>query len=311
MAAYDVIERMNQTFIELEKELRQMQQQFSQLDLVAARVFTLPEIEKGCEHDPIMQIAVTPSEGEAARDLALQHFQRLFIHHYAENISSKAAIRLPGALCFSVDETQILEAEQRIVHINTLKKTLEYIITVESGLEPEQRFDFVHTHLRGLITLSAYRTIPMIVNPASVRFGWANKNIIKKVTRDDVLKKLEKSLQAGRSLAPYGKEQWALLMEQEIFDVKRLPEQALLKIKRPVKVQPIARVWYQEQQKQVQYPCPSPLIVLCRLSNGASAPVLGELNDYDAGSIKHKHKPKAHPLRLLIPRLHLYTDEGA
>lgn len=311
MAAYDLIERMRQTFIDLEKALKDMEQQFSRLPLAAARVFTLPEIEKGREHDPITQIRVTPSEGEDARDLALQHFQRLFIHHHAENISSKAAIRLPGALCFSVDETQFIEAEQRIERINTLKKTLEYIITVESGLEPEQRFDFVHTHLRGLITLSAYRTIPMIVNPASVRFGWANKNIIKKVTRDDVLKKLEKSLQAGRTLAPYSKEQWASLLEQEISDVKRLPEQALLKIKRPVKVQPIARVWYQEQQKQVQYPCPSPLIVLCRQSDGASAPVMGELNHYDADSIRHKHKPKAHPLRLLIPRLHLYTDEGA
>ncbi|AXW87920.1 DNA replication terminus site-binding protein [Lonsdalea britannica] len=311
MAAYDLIERMNQTFIELEKALGNMEQRFAQLPLIGARVFTLPEIEKGREHDPITQIEVTPSEGEAARHLALQHFQRLFIHHYAENISSKAAIRLPGALCFSVDEAQFLEAEQHIKHINMLKKTLEYIVTVESGLEPEQRFDFVHTHLRGLITLSAYRTIPMIVNPASVRFGWANKNIIKKVTRDDMLKKLEKSLQAGRSLAPYSKEQWASLLEQEISDVKRLPEQALLKIKRPVKVQPIARVWYQEQQKQVQYPCPSPLIVLCRQTDGAPSPVLGELNDYDADSIKHKHKPKAHPLRLLIPRLHLYTDDGA
>ncbi|OSN04565.1 DNA replication terminus site-binding protein [Lonsdalea iberica] len=311
MAAYDLIERMNQHFIELEKELREMQQQFSQLKLAAARVFTLPEIEKGHEHDPITQIAVTPSESEAARELALQHFQRLFIHHYAENISSKAAIRLPGALCFSVNDTEFLEAEQRIEHINTLKKTLEYIITVESGLAPEQRFDFVHTHLRGLITLSAYRTIPMIVNPASVRFGWANKNIIKRVTRDDVLKQLEKSQQSGRTVAPYSQEQWASLLEQEISDVKRLPEQALLKIKRPVKVQPIARAWYQEQQKQVQYPCPSPLIVLCRQSDGASAPILGELKDYDADSIKHKHKPKAHPLRLLIPRLHLYTDENA
>nr|WP_263458573.1 DNA replication terminus site-binding protein [Brenneria tiliae] len=305
---YTLIDRMHRCFAELEEKLALMQTQFAGFRLLAGRVYSLPDIAKGAEHDAITQIAVQQYVGQEARELGLAHFQRLFIHHYPETISSKAAIRLPGALCFSVDHHQYQQAQRLIEDINGLKKELEQIVTVESGLEPEQRFEFVHTHLRGLITLSAYRTLTPIADPTSVRFGWANKHIIKNMTRAELLEKLQKSLKAGRGPAPYSKEQWAGLVEQEIDTLLRLPPRATLKIKRPVKVQPIARVWYAQRQKQVQHPCPSPLLVLCRQESGGEVPVIGGLNNYDAHNIKHKHKPQATPLRLLIPRLHLYTD---
>ncbi|MEC5318786.1 DNA replication terminus site-binding protein [Brenneria populi subsp. brevivirga] len=308
MDRYSLVSRMNRCFAALEEKLAQMPPLFSSFRLLAGRVFALPDIEKGTEHDAIEQIKVHQHVGRTACELGLTHFQRLFIHHYPETISSKAAIRLPGALCFSVDERQYQQARQLITEINALKKELERIITVESGLASEQRFEFVHQHLKGLITLSAYRSLTLVVNPASVRFGWANKHIIKTITRADLLDKLERSRKAGKYAAAYGKLQWAERVEQEIAQVLRLPEAALLKIKRPVKVQPIARVWYPERQKQVQHPCPSPLLVLCRQACGGAVPVIGELNNYDADNIKHKHKPQAKPLRLLIPRLHLYTD---
>ncbi|MCA4822368.1 MAG: DNA replication terminus site-binding protein [Serratia rubidaea] len=308
MSNYDLIARMNQCFNQLEAALAELHQQIVPLRLLAARVFSLPEIEKGKEHQAIEQIAVEQHLGQAARDLALEHYQRLFIHHNKQHVSSKAAVRLPGVLCLAVEPLQYASLQQQVSQINRLKAELEHIITVESGLAPEQRFDFVHTHLHGLITLSAYRTITLLTNPDSVRFGWANKHIIKKVKRDDVLQQLEKSLKAGRAVPPYNRQQWAELVEREIDDVSRLPQQATLKIKRPVKVQPIARVWYQQQQKQVQHPCPLPLLALCQLERGAAVPKIGELLNYDANAVKHKHKPQAKPLRLVVKRLHLYTD---
>ncbi|AWO79132.1 DNA replication terminus site-binding protein [Serratia marcescens] len=310
MSRYDVIGRMNACFNELEQALSALQQQIAPLRLLAARVFSLPEVEKGQEHQAISHIAVEQHVGQAARDLALEHYQRLFIHHNRENVSSKAAVRLPGVICLAVEQPEYQTLQTQLALINRLKSELEQIITVDSGLAPEQRFEFVHTHLHGLITLSAYRTLTALTNPDSVRFGWANKHIIKNVKRDDILAQLEKSLKAGRAVPPHSREQWAALVSREIDDVSRLPQHATLKIKRPVKVQPIARVWYQQQQKQVQHPCPLPLIALCQVENGAAVPKIGELLNYDADAVKHRYKPDARPLRLLVPRLHLYTDDA-
>lgn len=310
MGRYDVIGRLNACFNELEQALGALQQQIAPLRLLAARVFSLPEVEKGQEHQAISHIAVEQHVGQAARDLALEHYQRLFIHHNRENVSSKAAVRLPGVICLAVEQPEYQALQTQLALINRLKGELEQIITVDSGLVPEQRFEFVHTHLHGLITLSAYRTLTALTNPDSVRFGWANKHIIKNVKRDDILAQLEKSLKAGRAVPPHSREQWAALVSREIDDVSRLPQQATLKIKRPVKVQPIARVWYQQQQKQVQHPCPLPLIALCQVESGAAVPKIGELLNYDAEAVKHRYKPDARPLRLLVPRLHLYTDDA-
>ncbi|MDK1708891.1 DNA replication terminus site-binding protein [Serratia marcescens] len=310
MSRYDVIGRMNACFNELEQALGALQQQIAPLRLLAARVFSLPEVEKGQEHQAISHIAVEQHVGQAARDLALEHYQRLFIHHNRENVSSKAAVRLPGVICLAVEQSEYQTLQTQLALINRLKSELEQIITVDSGLAPEQRFEFVHTHLHGLITLSAYRTLTALTNPDSVRFGWANKHIIKNVKRDDILAQLEKSLKAGRAVPPHSREQWAALVSREIDDVSRLPQHATLKIKRPVKVQPIARVWYQQQQKQVQHPCPLPLIALCQVENGAAVPKIGELLNYDADAVKHRYKPDARPLRLLVPRLHLYADDA-
>ncbi len=306
MPRYDLVEDLRLCASQLEQALAALQQQLTRLPLLVGRVFSLPPVVKGTEHDPVTQISVTQHLGDEARQRALQHYCRLFIQHQSENISTKAAVRLPGALCFAADEQQHALLHQQVKQINRLKAELERIITVDSGLPSEARFDFVHTHLRGLLTLNAYRTITLLDAPDSVRFGWANKQIIKNVTPQEIVAKLEKSLKAGRAQAPWTREQWAEKVQEELAAVRSLPKGARLKIKRPVKVQPIARIWHKEQQKQTQLACPSPLLVLC--PNRQQVPALGELLNYDAENISHRYKPQAEQLWLLIPRLHLYCD---
>lgn len=307
MASLDLIERLNQRFNQLQTQLTQWRQRLGGFRLLAGRVFELPEVAKGKEHEDIASIKVTQHVGAPAQELGLAHFQRMFIYHQKQDTSAKAAIRLPGALCFSVDDAQYQTAQALTAEINLLKAELAHMVTVESQLPPELRFEFVHTHLRGLKTLSAYRALQTLTDPASVRFGWANKQIIKNLTRKEVLAMLQKSLDAGRAVPPYDKMQWAERVRREIDEVSQLPPGIVLKIKRPVKVQPIARVWYQDSQTQVQYACPSPLIVLCRQSSGAPVPKLGGLLDYNRDGVRHKYKPAALPMRLLIERLHLYV----
>ncbi|VEB98179.1 DNA replication terminus site-binding protein [Cedecea lapagei] len=308
MPRYDLIERLTSTCRELEQQLIVLREQLGQFRLLSGRVFTLPAIEKSKEHDPLSSIEVTQRVGQEAHLAAVAHFTHLFIRQQSEKTSTKAAVRLPGALCYSVTEAQNLQTRALLERINQLKQTLENIISVESELPSAQRFEWVHRHIPGLLTLNAYRAITLLEKPDTVRFGWANKQIVKNLSRQQVLEMLEKSLNAGRAVPPWTKEQWAGRVAEEIEEVQRLPENARLKIKRPVKVQPVARVWYQAQQKQVQYACPSPLIVLCNQDSGETPPDLGELLNYDADNIRHRYKPEAQPLRVIIPRLHLYCE---
>lgn len=309
MAKYDLIERLNGTFRELERDLHQLREQLDSYRLLIGRVFLLPAVNKGKEHDAISRIEVTQRLGKEAHQSTLSHFTHLFIQQQSEKTSSKAAVRLPGAVCYQVDDTERLQTQALITRINQRKQELENMISVESGLPSVQRFEWVHRQLPGLITLNAYRTITLLENPTTLNFGWANKQIIKNYTRQEIIDILEKSLKANRAVPPYTREQWAEQITRELNAISSLSDKVRLKIKRPVKVQPVARAWYQDRKKQVQHACPSPLVVLCNSDNGEMPPDMGELLNYDADNIRHRYKPDAQPLQLLIPRLHLYCEE--
>lgn len=308
MNKYDSIEQFNACFKALEEELITFSQVLQQLPLLSSAVFELPDIPKEEEHDEVKKVTVSPSYNQDALQATLKVITKLFIYDNAPHISSKRAIRLPGVLCFNTSNQEFKQIQSQVDRINQLKTTLSQIVTKESGVSKEERFEFIHSQLKGLITLNAYRTLTLLSDPDTVRFGWANKNIIKKLTRDEVLAQLQKSREAQRAVPPYSREQWAEKLDKEIMIIAALPENAKLKIKRPVKVQPIARVWYAELQKQVQYACPLPILAFYINKQADFKPIIGELADYDADNIQIRHRPKAKPLQLVIPRLHLYLE---
>ncbi len=92
---YDLVTDMQQCVKDLEEALGALRQQIEAQPLLIARVFSLPPIEKGHEHDAITQIAVEQHLGTEARERALNHYCRLFMQHQSEKLSTKAAVRLP------------------------------------------------------------------------------------------------------------------------------------------------------------------------------------------------------------------------
>lgn len=303
---YDAALSFTDCFNQLETMLNTLCLSIRKIAGIHAQVYQLPDILKGDENDDINTITVIPVSGTAAVDSALAHYQRLFIYDNDHSISSKSAVRLPGALMLPLPHSEQRLIQLQLNDINELKKQLAKIVTETSGVNKTQRFEFVHNQIKGLITLNAYRQIQSVTSPDTVRFGWANKHIIQKVDRDELLAQTEERYQNPRAVAPHTREAWQVFLAKEIAALKQLPADAVLKIKRPVKVQPIARVWYSEAQKQVQYANASPIIVF--YDGDENRPVTGDLPDYDAGNIKVRHRPRAKKLISVIPRLHLFME---
>lgn len=305
---YDAKMSLTACFEQLENMLNTFCLTLRHTQGIKAQVYQLPDRLKGEENEEITSVTVIPVSGDAATEQALAHYQRLFIFDNDHNISSKSAVRLPGVILVPLPRAEQWQVKQQLDNINTLKKQLAKIVTETSGVNKTQRFEFVHNQIKGLITLNAYRQIQSVTSPDTVRFGWANKHIIQKVDRDELLAQTEERYQNPRIVAPHTREAWQAFLAKEIAILKQVPPDAVLKIKRPVKVQPIARVWYSEAQKQVQYANASPIIVFYD-GDDENRPVTGDLPDYDAGNIKVRHRPQAKKLISVIPRLYLFMEQ--
>ncbi len=185
---------------------------------------------KEAEHAPLDTIEVT-QHLERGRNAGATSYRHLFIQQQSENRSSKAAVRLHGVLCYQVDNAIQLDLEEWIQRINQLKTAARADGYGKSRSSLSGTFEWVHPASTRLSTLNAYRTRRLSITPATIRFGWANKHIIKNLSRDEVLSQLKKSLARRRAASRRGRaNSQQFKLEREYQDIAALPQQAKLRL---------------------------------------------------------------------------------
>ncbi|MFD1006673.1 DNA replication terminus site-binding protein [Oceanisphaera ostreae] len=289
--------RLTHTFSELESALKALSQLITDTANTApvqACCFSLPLVATGDEHDPVAQISVHRLDGEQAITAALNGFQQCFIQ---PNCSAKASFRLPGYLV--LPSAVKPELQSLIEQINRLKT--QFKAQVQDAGNRDQKFALVHDTLPGLITLQVYRHLVLLSHAVSrLGFTWANKQIIQKIDKDVLIKQLTDARLSPPALTHA--QTWLQCVDREIYDVKRLPANAELRLRRPVKTHPMANVRWSEEftprQQQVKAHLP---LLLCQ----DEPPAVTALENYPPTKVR-KRRAATITDEALIPRLHIY-----
>ena len=123
---------------------------------------------------------------------------------------------------------------------------LDFKALVQQAGGRDEKFDLVHTALPGVITLQVYRKLTLLAGELqSLGFTWADKQTINRLSREQVLEMLERSRRYIPALS--NNEEWSKMVDQEVYDIRRLPADAELRIRRPVKTHPMINLLWLER----------------------------------------------------------------
>lgn len=301
------------SFREIFQELRHtidlLIHELTSTELIAASVYQLPVIKKGTEvisakpeYIPVESLF----DKQAALTLACHSYSDFWISSNPD-ISTRHPIRRPGVLLFKRTESSN-QLHHLVTQSNLLKNEFESLV---KQIPESSRFNFLHDLIPGLMTLHVYRHIFITEQKLqAIGFFWANKQSIVRVTKDQMINRLRISQRnPGRQfLNVEDFDAWKEAVESEIQTVMSVSNHAELRIRRPIKVQPMMRLTFHKESEQnkaqiIQIPNPIPAIILC---NENELPRLGNLKNYDKNTIVHKKEPTPAKVNCLVPRLHLY-----
>ncbi|MGB6189824.1 DNA replication terminus site-binding protein [Aeromonas molluscorum] len=287
---------LRQQMSELETLLAELAEQLKQLPLLEAQVYPLPPVLQGQEHDPISQITVGQLCGEAAREAAIAAYQ---YHGARPGCSTKSTQRLPGWLRFPA--SCAAQISTLVEEINHCKQGFKAQVQQAGGRD--EKFELVHNALPGVITLQIYRQLSLLRGELhSLGFTWADKQTIRRLSREQVIAMLERSRHYVPMLS--NPSQWQQMVDQEVYDIRRLPADAQLRIRRPVKTHPMVNLLWRDREPSKQQIKASLPLLLCT----DSAPLIKPLGHYPP-KLRQPRRDRKGGERLLIDRMHLYVYE--
>jgi len=258
----------------IETAVAQLQDALARCALHSARVFRLPRIKAGEEHEPYEHIPTDPLTGEEGRVAAVHAFGEFY---GGSGASTKAVFRLPGAVAVQPDDVSRF---QRLVQ--SVNEAKEGFTEVLGRVEDRNlRFEIVHRLFPMLITLQVTRQVQCYAEPMrSVTFTWGRKSSIRVVTRDELLETL-KRLRHQKPLA-FDEDRWLEAIQEDMVRLLALPKDVDLRYRRDLKVRPMANLLLADGTKWLRE-ANLPILIL----NPAEDFRIGQLPDYNANE-----KPK-------------------
>jgi len=250
-----------------------------------AQVYVLPLITKEDENEDNKSIPVKTVTGDRAVDLAIQAYNKFIID---DNVSLKCVYRLPGFIQVKSNHELILSI---VDSINSLKADFKEQV-IEAG--PRMvRFRLVHELFPYTNTKQIYRRINTHkgADIRMVKFIWARKHSIIKITKLDVLNLLDEQISERSQDAP-----WVKTVNEDINKIKRLPDDIDLRIKRSIKEHPMIII-----NNDTQLQCALPLIVFQDMTFRVR-----ELHDYDPSESRSKRSDVLISKDPIIKRMHLF-----
>ncbi|MBL0669733.1 DNA replication terminus site-binding protein [Aeromonas hydrophila] len=288
---------LRQQMERLEQALDNLAAQLEQLELLEAHVYPLPAVPQGQEHEPIEQIEVGYLGEEAALAATLSAYRD---HSARPGCSTKATHRLPGWLRFPAACAPLLRP--LIDEVNECKLAFKALVQQAGGRD--EKFELVHRALPGVITLQVYRKLTWLQGDLhSLGFTWADKQSISRLSREQVLEMLERSRRYIPALS--NNEEWSKMVDQEVYDIRRLPADAELRIRRPVKTHPMINLLWQDREPRKQQLKASLPLLLC--SN--TQPAVTHLGHYPP-KLRQARRDRKIGGEPIIERLHLYLYQG-
>lgn len=195
----------------IDDRLTELNQLVKAAQLQYAEVYELPTVTKDDEKERLLAqrkfldgrvdeyvepaFRVTMTTGEEALQKALLHYSR---YRAPVDDSTRYSKRMPGTVFIrSNNADDILE---QVSAINALKIELADIAKDLAG-HADERWEIIHNSIPGFVSAAAYRAVPVVSNPESfetlysVRFRYDHRTRNQPYTRQQLLDKLEASLQ--------------------------------------------------------------------------------------------------------------------